>query len=216
MVEGAPLAIVPHGTLPISRRAEHTMGMPAATHRRWTAAEVRALPDEPGKRFEVVDGELFVTPAPAYRHQFVVGSLYAELRAYCRRHHVASVIFAPADVELDPSTLVQPDVFVLPLVEGRLPQSFEETDGLLLAVEVLSPSTSRQDRLAKRARYQRAGAEAWIVDIDARLVERWLPEDARPEIVTETLEWTAPSASEPLTLDLPELFAEALGERLNG
>ena len=45
------------------------MGMPAMQERRWTAAEVRALPDEPGKRFEVVDGELLVSPGPTFRHQ---------------------------------------------------------------------------------------------------------------------------------------------------
>jgi len=189
------------------------MGMPAAAHRRWTAADVRALPDEPGKRFEVVDGELFVTPAPAYRHQRAVRLLCCRLGEYCARHAVGDVLLAPADVELDASTLLQPDVFVLPLVHGHPPETFDQVGRLLLAIEVLSPSTSRQDRLVKRVRYQRAGAEAWIVDLDARLIERWLPEDARPEIVTETLEWAAPGAPEPLKLDLPELFAEALGER---
>jgi Uma2 family endonuclease len=189
------------------------MGMPAATHRRWTAAEVRALPDEPGKRFEVVDGELFVTPAPAYPHQNVVLALASALRDYCRRHHAAHVIVAPADVELDTATLVQPDVFLLPLADGRAPQTFEDAGHMLLAIEVLSPSSRRQDRLMKRSRYQRAGVETWIVDLDARLIERWMPEDARPEILAEALEWTVPGASEPITLDLPTLFAEALGER---
>lgn len=192
------------------------MAMPAATRRHWTAAEVRALPDEPGKRFEVVDGELFVTPAPAYPHQNLVLALASALRDYCRRSHAAHAIVAPADVELDTSTLVQPDVFVLPLAGGRAPQTFEEVGHMLLAIEVLSPSSRRQDRLMKRSRYQRAGTETWIVDLDARLIERWLPGDARPEILAETLEWTAPGVPEPLKLDLPELFAEALGERMSG
>ena len=188
------------------------MAMPAAKRRHWTAAEVRALPDQPGKRFEVVGGELFVTPAPAYQHQYLVLAVASTLRNYCRSQGGARVIVAPADVELDPSTLVQPDVFVLPLAGGRAPQTFEEAGQLLLAIEVLSPSSRRQDRLMKRSRYQRAGAEVWIVDLDALLVERWLPEDTRPEIVAETLEWSAPGASEPLKLDLLSLFREACGE----
>jgi Uma2 family endonuclease len=54
--------------------------------------------------------------------------------------------------------------------------------------------------------------EYWIVDLDARLVERWRPDDTRPEILTETLEWTPVPGLPPLVIELPALFAEALGE----
>jgi Uma2 family endonuclease len=64
----------------------------------------------------------------------------------------------------------------------------------------------------KRPRYQRAGAEYWIVDLDARLVERWRPSDDRPEILTERIEWTAPDAPDALAIDLNEMFGEAHGE----
>jgi Uma2 family endonuclease len=60
---------------------------------------------------------------------------------------------------------------------------------LLLAVEVLSPSTARYDRLTKRRFYQQQGVEYWIVDLDARIVERWLPGSDRPEILAEHLAW---------------------------
>jgi Uma2 family endonuclease len=188
------------------------MGMPAMAKRRWTSAEVRALPEDPGKRIEVVDGELLVTPSPSYAHQRAVAYLLVKLREYLRRFRAGDVLPAPADVELDPSTLVQPDLFVIPLVDGRPPRAFSDVNQLLLAIEVLSPMTGRHDRVVKRPRYQRAGAGYWIVDLDARLVERWKPSDDRPEILTEGIEWTAPSAPEPLVIDFNELFADAHGE----
>lgn len=125
---------------------------------------------------------------------------------------MAAAFDGPGELELDPHTLVQPDVFVLPLVNGRLPRSQFETGDALLLVEVLSPSTARYDRVTKRRRYQRYGVEYWIIDLDARLVERWLPSADRPEVVTDRLEWQAAGATAPLVLELPALFAEAMGE----
>ncbi len=118
---------------------------------------------------------------------------------------------APGDIELDRFTLVQPDVFVLPLVNGRRPRTIEEIGHPLLFIEVLSPSTARYDRVVKRGRYQRAAIEYWIVDLEARLVERWVPDTDRPFIHTDTITW-APSGAPPLDLALPPLFVDALGE----
>lgn len=74
---------------------------------------------------------------------------------------------------------------------------------------MLSPSSARADRHIKRRRYQRAGiAEYWIVDLDARLIERWRPDDERPELLAEELVWRPAGSSEPLRLELPMLFAE--------
>ena len=193
--------------------AEHSMVMSAVDHRQWTAEEVRALPEVPGKRFECVDGELLVTPGPRYSHQVAVAILIELFRVYCRRHAVGAVLMGPGEFELDAHTLVQPDLFVLPLVKGKSPTSQADTGSPLLFVEVLSPSTARHDRLIKRARYQRQGVEMWIVDLDSRLVERWSADNARPEILTNTLEWQPANAPEPLVINLPELFAESLGER---
>ena len=77
-----------------------------------------------------------------------------------------------------------------------------------LAVEILSPSTARLDRQVKRRLYQRQGVpEYWIVDIDARLVERWRPADDRPEILTERLTWQPDPARPALGVDLGAYFA---------
>jgi Uma2 family endonuclease len=189
------------------------MGMPALAQQ-WTAEMVRALPDD-GKRYEVVDGELFVTPAPRLPHQAILLELALRLTPYVRTHRLGMVIISPADVEYGPKTLVQPDLFVAPLVEGRIPQSWEDVRSLLLAVEVLSPSSARADRAVKRRLYQRQGVpEYWIIDVDGRLVERWRPQDERPEMLSERLEWQPSDQFASLPLDLPDLFRQALGEEV--
>src|SRR2546423_8507660 len=100
------------GDLFQNRRAEHLMAMPD-TMERWTAARVRELPDD-GNRYEVVDGELLVTPSPTYDHQDVVGELFAVLREFCLATGAGHAMVSPADIEFDPDTLVQPDVFIVP------------------------------------------------------------------------------------------------------
>jgi Uma2 family endonuclease len=194
-----------------SRRAEHNMGMPQTAHF-WTPAEVRALPDD-SNRYEVVAGELFVTPAPSFSHQEATRLLILALSVYLDRTRVGHAAISPADLTPEPGSLVQPDVFVVGLVEGRRPRDWADIDRLLLAIEVLSPSTARADRTVKRRLFQRAGVpEYWIVDLEARLVERWRPGDDRPEILTEVLEWIPEEGVEPLRVELAPLFARVLDE----
>ena len=185
------------------------MAMPATT--RWTADMVRALPDD-GKRYEVVDGELFVTPSPSWRHQDAVLGMASVLRPYVNAHGVGHVIVSPADVAFDGANLVQPDVFVTPLVAGRRPRDWSDVKALLLAVEVLSPSTARADRQVKLRLYQRQNVpEYWIVDVDARLIERWRADDERPDIVTERLEWQPDAGYPPLVIEIAEYFRDVIG-----
>ncbi len=188
------------------------MGMPAMQQRRWTAAEVRQLiEDSPmyGPRYELVDGELLVSPAPARAHQRAVMWLITAVKPYVDRENVGELLPSPADLELRPETISQPDLFVIPeeQVEGR---TWADVTGIILSIEVLSPSTARNDRGRKRTHYQSAGVdEYWIVDVAARLVERWLPTDVRPEILTERLTWHPRGAASPLTLELAELWTAA-------
>ena len=200
-----------HASLPSFSRTRHIMAMPALAPRRWTAAEVQALPDDPTHRYECVDGELLASPAPRTAHQSAVTELALLLGPLVRAAGVGAVTCAPADWVLDPHTLVQPDLFVVPLVERRRPRTDEERGHPLLFIEVLSPSTARFDRLVKRGRYQRAGIEYWIVDLEARLVERWMPGEDRPSIHAQQLAWQSAGAATPLVLDLERLFDEVLG-----
>lgn len=182
-----------------------------APAKHWTAAELEQIPDD-RNRYEIIDGELFVSPSPALNHQELAAQFFERLRAYVAEHRIGTAVFAPADVTFSDDTVVIPDVFVAPLVDGRRPQHWEEVRRLLLAVEVLSPSTARTDRTIKRRRYQRENVpEYWVVDGDARIVERWRPDDTRPEIVSEQLAWQSDPATPPLVIDVARLFEDVFG-----
>jgi Uma2 family endonuclease len=113
--------------------------------------------------------------------------------------------------ERDYRTLVEPNLFVVPLVHGKKLRVWEDVRQLLLVIEVLSSSTVRLDRRVKRELYQREGVpDYWIVDVDARLIERWRPGDERPEILTERIEWTPAGVSRSLVIELRDFFPRAL------
>jgi len=185
------------------------MAMPVLK-RRWTVADLRELPDD-GNRYEVIDGELFVTPAPTFRHQRAVGLLYRLLCDYLAVERIGHALFAPADVTFSEGRGLQPDLFVTPLVDGRPPERFEDAGRLLLAAEVLSPSTARADRVKKRRVYREEGvAEYWIVDLDARTFERTSPADGRVEVLDATVEWHPDGASMSFTVDVADYFQQVL------
>jgi Uma2 family endonuclease len=192
------------------------MVMPAVQERRWTAREVRELiaaQELHTPRYELVDGELLVTPSPARAHQEAVRLLIIALSAYLDREGIGRVLHSPADIELEPEDVRQPDVFVVPRNEWRrLVRAEFPARTLLVAIEVVSPSSGRYDRVVKRRGYQRHVSEYWIVDTDARLVERWRPGDDRPEILTESLEWRPEDAAGVCTLGLPDFFARIFSE----
>ncbi len=200
---------MPDGVLRSLGRGRQLMGMASPTQR-WTAEMVRTLPDD-GKRYEIVDGELLVTPAPVRRHQRMVGQLFRLLADYVEQHGLGEALCSPADIGAGERTLVQPDLFVVPLAGGRPADDWVEVRELLLAVEVLSPSTARADRHLKRRLYQREGVpECWIVDLDARLVERWRPGDERAELLADELVWQPDASVPPLRLDLSVVFGRIL------
>jgi Uma2 family endonuclease len=179
------------------------MGMAASLY--YTAEMVRALPED-GNRYETVHGELLVTPAPRLWHQEIVGRLYEELRAYLRSYSVGHVLASPADISWSSDTLVQPDVFVADLAQART-LDWNEVKQLLLAIEVLSPTTARYDRFTKRRLYQEVGVPVyWIVDPDEKLVEVWEPNDVLPATCSDSVTWRPEGAVEPLTIQLAELF----------
>ena len=181
------------------------MGMPAQ-ETRWTLDMVRALPED-GNRYEVLDGNLLVSPAPSYRHQIAVHLLYEIVAPYTRSHGIGRTLRSPADIELSPTRLVGPDVFVVP-AELRV-ATWRDVTRLHLAAEVISPSTARADRMEKRTAYQdKAVPEYWVVDLDTRVFERWLPSDVRPEILSDRIQWHPVAEYPPLSIDLVAYFAD--------
>jgi Uma2 family endonuclease len=185
------------------------MAMPAI-RRRWTAADVRQLTreDRAWPRYELLDGELLVTPAPGWGHQLAVLELATRLKAFVDRTRIGIAMTSPADIELVPQTIMQPDVFVVPRsatpndTEGK----WSDINALLLAAEVLSPSTARVDRIRKRDFYLGAGVpEYWIVDLDASVIERWTSTSETPLIERARFEWR-PSTDHVLSIDVADFF----------
>lgn len=164
-----------------------------------------ALPED-GFRHELLRGEHVVSPSPRLAHQNVSGEFFVRLRTHVRAIPGLEALYAPSDVQLGADTLVQPDIYVVKVCPGDQQKAHGDVGIPTLVVEVLSPGTALCDRGAKREVYQEAGvAEYWIVDIDSRLVERWRPEDERPEILRKTFEWH-PEGGAVLKIDLVELF----------
>jgi Uma2 family endonuclease len=175
---------------------------------RYTAAEIRRFPDD-RVRYEVIRGDLFVTPAPGTSHQRAIVELVVRLHSYLTTHRLGEALAAPFEVQFAADSAVQPDVIALldrdkpRLTRKRLYGSPPPA----LVIEIVSHSSRRTDRLQKRQLYQDAGVpEYWIVDVDQRQVERWQLGNNRAEIVTGRLVWQPDPALHPLEIDLPALF----------
>ncbi|MBW9206869.1 Uma2 family endonuclease [Mumia sp. zg.B53] len=137
----------------------HPIGLPPG--RPLTRADLDTLPDD-GRRYELIDGSLIITPAPSPEHQEAVLELTVLMRASCPPE--MKVFVSPLDVVLAEDSVVRPDVVVARRadVEGRVLSAPP-----VLAVEVISPSTRSIDLLLKRSRYEFAGAGSyWVVDPD--------------------------------------------------
>jgi Uma2 family endonuclease len=136
-----------------------------------TYADYAALPDD-GHRYELHDGELSVTPAPGTWHQTVTLNLAVVLRDHVRTRALGIVFISPVDCIMDAATVVQPDiVFVTSEHTARVSERGIEGPPTL-AVEVLSSSTQRIDRIRKLALYARYRVEHyWIVDPVARTID---------------------------------------------
>ena len=182
-----------------------------ATRKRWRVDDVRALPED-GNRYEVIRGVLLVTPAPRPVHQSAVLQLVMTLEPYTELTRIGRLFVSPAEVIVDDETMVQPDLFVVP-GRGRVPSSWRMTPKPLLAIEVISPSSARYDRVDKRRLYSdERVAEYWIVDTDSRVFERWRPGDERPEILDARMTWQPDPAHDALAIDLVAYFARVWGE----
>lgn len=143
------------------------------TGRAFTRGDLEAMPDD-GRRHELIDGTLVVTPAPSLRHQIVSSRLIELLLAAAPPD--VQVLHAPTDVVLDDATVLQPDLLVV-----RVDDLEDESAPLrpVLVVEILSPSTRQVDLTLKRSRYEAAGCPSyWVVDPDEPSLIAWELDDS--------------------------------------
>jgi Uma2 family endonuclease len=133
--------------------------------------------------------------------------LRLELGNYRRTPAVGELFASPADISWTPDTLVQPDLFVVSLTEARI-LDWARMQTLLLAVEVLSPSSARADRFTNRRLYQEKRIPLyWVVDCDTESVEVWTPGALFPVVERERLTWRPEGAAIPCVIELGEIFA---------
>ena len=181
----------------------------AAKTKRWTLGELHRLPDD-GNKYEVVRGELFVTPAPTAEHEELAAVLGRILDRYVERQTLGRVYRPRAVIQVRHSE-VEPDIMVRSRAPGP-PPSWRKAPVPMLVVEILSDTTRRRDHLQKRHLYLDLGVpEYWIVDGEERTIRVVRPDE--PDITqSESLTWHPEGASEPLVLDVRALFREALGD----
>ena len=175
----------------------------------WTLAELDRLPDD-GNTYELIDGELFVTPAESPAHEQLVSVLLKILAPYVWALRLGHVYTPHAVVRTDGSQ-VEPDLMVRPATQV-LPEKWEEMPVPFLVVEVLSRTTRRRDHEQKRAFYLRNSVtEYWIVDRWSRTI-RVIRRDVEDSIADAVLEWQPNAAHEALRIDVAAYFDEALGK----
>jgi Uma2 family endonuclease len=175
--------------------------------KKWTLAEVHRLPDD-GNKYELVRGDLFVTPPPSVSHEELAWHLRRILTPYVESQGLGR-IYSPSSVIQVLESQVEPDLMVrAPLDRGR---SWADQPLPILVVEVASDSTRRRDRLQKRELYVDAGVlEYWIVDGETRQMTAIRLGQA--DVITDTsLTWSPAGAREPLVIDVRAYFRAALG-----
>jgi Uma2 family endonuclease len=137
---------------------------------RLLAGDIWDMPED-GNRYEVIDGELYVTPA-AWGHQYALGRLFLRVGTWVYEHDLGKIVTAPTGVVLDPETGVQPDLLYISRERLGIISQRGVEGAPDLVVEVLSPSTSSRDRGVKMRRYAAAGIpHYWLVDLEARALE---------------------------------------------
>lgn len=150
------------------RRRISPMSRPAAL--RFTYQDYLLLPED--KRYEIIDGDLFMTPAPSTYHQRISQNLEFFLERYVREHGAGQILHAPCDVVLSETDVVQPDIlFVAKDRLGIIEEKYVSA-APNLAIEILSQDSAMRDRTIKAKLYARAGVrELWIVDPAKKTIE---------------------------------------------
>ena len=124
------------------------------------------------RRYEIVDGDLYMVPAPIPYHQKVSRNIEFQFHQHVLAHDLGEVFYAPCDVLLSETDVVQPDILFISKDRLSIIKETNIQGAPDLVVEILSPASEKRDRGAKQKLYARAGVtESWIVDPTAKTVE---------------------------------------------
>ncbi len=174
-----------------------------------TYEDYAKIPEEPGYQYELIDGNLIRDPSPCFHHQRISRRLQRLLEDYFKEADPKGEVFnAPLDLALSKYTVVQPDLLYFP---GNRPPQHNPIDTLpSLVAEILSPSTSRKDRVTKLNHFRMAGIlHYWIVDPEDGIIEAYELRNGLYMSISRTHEGTFSHPSFPgLSFDVETLFAK--------
>jgi Uma2 family endonuclease len=179
--------------------------MPIAAPR-YTVEDLDAFPDD-GQHYELLDGVLLVTPAPAQRHQAILARLMAPLLAAVLPSG-QGMVASPGRIQSGKRVRLEPDILVYPAPANR-EANWTDIKSWWLAVEVLSPSTRVYDTEWKRHAYQALGVEAvWLAEPRGGTITTWLGADSTPQVFSQQLTWRPSAVPEiDVVIDVPGIFA---------
>jgi Uma2 family endonuclease len=154
------------------------------------------LPND-GKRYEILEGELTVTPAPSTKHQTASVNLLVLLSQYIKERDLGKLFHAPIDLILESTSVLQPDLLFVSKARQHIITERAIEGAPDLVIEILSPTTSRTDRVTKAQIYARYGVPAyWIVDPEREAIEIYLLEIDAYRLAA-TLEGKIPMSAPP-------------------
>ena len=138
------------------------------------------FPDSDGIRKEIIEGELFMSPAPSIKHQLILKRLSQLLDRFVQQQFLGEVVFAPCDVIFSNINILQPDIIYISRENFEILTELNVKGAPDLIIEILSPSTIENDRIYKKLVYEKYGVkEYWIVDPQQETIEVWTLKDAR-------------------------------------
>lgn len=141
-----------------------------------TYDDYRHLPDD-GKQYQIIGGELYMTPAPTTLHQRIALRIKVKLFEYVEKKELGEILDAPVDVVLSMTDVVQPDIVFVAKERLNIITKKNIVEAPDLVVEILSEHTESIDRNKKKELYERHGVnEYWMVDPEAKRIEQYVPE----------------------------------------
>lgn len=177
----------------------------ATQAKRWTLRELHSLPDD-GNKYELIHGELFVTPAPSVEHETIAARFSEMLTPYVKEHGLGHV-HHPRSVLQRKGSETEPDLMVRPVDRGPR-KSWASAPIPSLVIEIVSPSTRRRDYGAKKDFYMEVGVpEYWIVDEERRVITVIRPGMSDAESSDRVL-WSPAGAGAPLEIRVDAMFAD--------
>lgn len=176
----------------------------------WTYDDYAALPDD-GNRYEVLDGELVMAPAPTVIHQRGLMNLILTIMQHVKSHKLGECLAAPCDVILDARTVVQPDLIFVSNERSSIITEKNIQGAPDLVVEILSPSTAGRDRVVKLRLYARFGVpHYWLIDLTERIFEVFELDGTRYRlaVVHEEHETFRPTLFPGLSIPMDDIWGE--------